>query len=205
VAPTAALDAAAVSAALIAAVFYVVFLLNPDYRGDTWLWVLVLMAELLTVLHALGTWWTILANDNAPDRPEVYAMRRRLLSGELRPTIDVFITACGEPIEIILGTVYAARDMRIDHRTWVLDDGRSDALRDACEAVGVGTCAARAASTRRQATSTLRWRAPTVPSSSSSTPTTCRAPTSWRGRCPTCMTTTSRSSRRRKRSRAHTA
>jgi cellulose synthase (UDP-forming) len=129
---------AAVSAALVAAVFYVVFLLNPDYRGDTWLWILVLMAELLTVLHALGTWWTILANDNAPDRPEVYAMRRRLLSGELRPTIDVFITACGEPIEIILGTVYAARDMRIDHRTWVLDDGRSDALREACEAVGVG-------------------------------------------------------------------
>lgn len=129
---------AAVSAALVAAVFYVVFLMNPAYRGDTWLWILVLLAELLTVLHALGTWWTILANDSAPDRPEVYTMRRRLKSGELQPTIDVFITACGEPIEIVMGTVYAARDMQIAHDTWVLDDGRSDVLRDACKTVGVG-------------------------------------------------------------------
>ena len=129
---------AAVSAALLAATFYVIFLLNPAYRGDTWLWVLVLLAELLTVLNALGTWWTILANDGAPDRPEVYAMRRKLVSGALEPTIDVFITACGEPLEIVMGTVYAARDMRIPHLTWVLDDGRSDALRDACAGVGVG-------------------------------------------------------------------
>src|SRR3954451_10426360 len=129
---------AAVALALIATVFYVLFLLNPAYRGDTWLWVTVLLAEGLTVFQALGTWWTVLANDNRPDSPEVYDWRRRLSSGELSPSIDVFITACGEPLEIVIGTVRAARDMRVAHETWVLDDGRSDELRDACAAEGVG-------------------------------------------------------------------
>jgi cellulose synthase (UDP-forming) len=45
---------------------------------------------------------------------------------------------CGEPIDIVLGTVRAARDMRVAHNTWVLDDGRSDELRQACSRERVG-------------------------------------------------------------------
>jgi cellulose synthase (UDP-forming) len=129
---------AAVTAALLFTIFYVVFLLNPVYRGDTWVWVLVLFAEGLTVLHALGTWWTIVAHDTRPDVPEVYGYRRGLLAGTLTPTIDVFITVYGEPIEIVMGTVHATRDMTVAHNTWVLDDGRSDELREACRIAGVG-------------------------------------------------------------------
>jgi cellulose synthase (UDP-forming) len=102
------------------------------------MWILVLFAEGLTVFHALGSWWTIIAHDTRPDLPEVYSWRRKLSSGELAPEIDVFITACGEPLEIVMGTVCAARDMAVSHKTWVLDDGRSDTLRDACESAGVG-------------------------------------------------------------------
>ena len=140
---------AAVAFALVASAFYLMFLLNPEYRGDTWLWVAVLAAEGLTVFQALGTWWTILAHDDRPDSPEVYVHRRQLLAGEWAPSVDVFITACGEPLEIVLGTVRAARDMRTPHHTWVLDDGRSDELRDACAA---GTCGGTAASTPRPGT-----------------------------------------------------
>jgi cellulose synthase (UDP-forming) len=128
----------AVAAALIATVSYVVFLLNPAYRGNTWMWILVLIAEGLTVFHALGTWWTIIAHDARPDLPEVYAWRRKLSAGELTPSVDVLITAYGEPLEIVMGTVHAAQAMAVGHATWVLDDGDSDALRDACAAAGVG-------------------------------------------------------------------
>jgi cellulose synthase/poly-beta-1,6-N-acetylglucosamine synthase-like glycosyltransferase len=128
----------AVATALVVTVFYILFLLDPGYRGDTWLWVILLFAEGLTVFQALGTWWTILAHDGRPDSPDVYLMRRRLLTGEERPSIDVFVTVCGEPIDIVLGTVRAARDMRIAHRTWVLDDGRSDELEQTCRIEGVG-------------------------------------------------------------------
>jgi cellulose synthase/poly-beta-1,6-N-acetylglucosamine synthase-like glycosyltransferase len=128
----------AVFAALAVTLFYMIFLLNPAYRGNTWVWVLVLFAEGITIFNALAMWWTVLVHTPHPDPPEVYAWRRRLLSGELKPTIDVFITVYGEPLEIVLVTVRAARDMAVEHRTWVLDDGSSDEVRDAAAAEGVG-------------------------------------------------------------------
>ncbi len=128
----------AVGVALVVTIFYILFLLDPAYRGNTTLWVIMLLAEGLTVFQALGTWWTILAHDGRPDSPEVFLMRRKLLAGEEKPSIDVFVTVCGEPIDIVLGTVRAARDMQLEHATWMLDDGRSDDLRDACEHEGVG-------------------------------------------------------------------
>ena len=128
----------AVSVALAATVFYMLFLFNPHYRGQTWLWLLVVAAEGLVVVQALLTWWTVLANPNLPDPPEVYAWRRRLASGELTPSIDVFITVYGEPAEIVLGTVRAARDMQVAHNTWILDDGDSDEIRDLAVREGVG-------------------------------------------------------------------
>jgi cellulose synthase (UDP-forming) len=127
-----------VTVALLATVFYLIFLLNPDYRGNPWVWSLVIVAEGLVVFQALATWWTVLVNDPLPDPPEVYVWRRRLAAGELKPTVDVFITVYGEPLEIVLTTVRAARDMHVAHKTWVLDDGDSDELRDACAREGVG-------------------------------------------------------------------
>ncbi|MET0419957.1 MAG: glycosyltransferase family 2 protein [Actinoplanes sp.] len=124
--------------ALTVTVFYMIFLLNPAYRGDTWVWVLVLFAEGITIINALAMWWTILAYAPRPDPPEVYAWRRRLTTGDLKPSIDVFITVYGEPLEIVLVTIRAARDMRVEHLTWVLDDGDSDELQAACAAEGVG-------------------------------------------------------------------
>jgi cellulose synthase (UDP-forming) len=128
----------AVFAALAVTLFYMIFLLNPAYRGNTWVWILVLFAEGITIFNALAMWWTVLVYTPHPDPPEVYAWRRRLLSGDLKPTIDVFITVYGEPLEIVLVTVRAARDMAVEHRTWVLDDGSSDEVRDAAAREGVG-------------------------------------------------------------------
>jgi cellulose synthase (UDP-forming) len=128
----------AVTVALCVTIFYILFLLNPAYRGNTWLWIVVLVAEGLTVFNALAMWWTVLAYDPHPDPPEVYTWRRKLASGELKPTIDVFITVYGEAIEIVLITIRAARDMHVEHKVWVCDDGDNDALRDVCIVEGVG-------------------------------------------------------------------
>ncbi|WP_088316932.1 glycosyltransferase family 2 protein [Kineosporia sp. R_H_3] len=128
----------AVALALAVTIYYVVFLLNPAYRGNPWLWGAVLFAEGLTVFQALGTWWTVLANQGHPDTTEVVLNRRRLTTGSWTPTVDVFITACGEPVEIVDGTIRAARDMAVPHKTWILDDGKSDELRDLCAELGVG-------------------------------------------------------------------
>jgi cellulose synthase/poly-beta-1,6-N-acetylglucosamine synthase-like glycosyltransferase len=127
----------AVALALGVTIFYMVFLLNPAYRGTPWLWVLVLLAEGTTVCNALAMWWTVLAYQPQPDPPEVYAWRRLLATGALTPSVDVFITVYGEPLEIVVETIRAARDMRVAHETWVLDDGDSDELRSTCAREGV--------------------------------------------------------------------
>ena len=128
----------AIIGALLATLGYQLFLLDPKYRGPWWLWTAMLLAEGLTALHAIGTWWTILAHDDLPESAEVTIWRNRLHAGGEVPTIDVFITAYGEPVELVRTTIRAARDMELPHRTWVLDDGRSDALEQVCAAEGVG-------------------------------------------------------------------
>ncbi|MGA5300341.1 glycosyltransferase family 2 protein [Nucisporomicrobium flavum] len=128
----------AIFGALLATIFYQTFLLDPQYRGPVWLWAAMLLAEGLIALHAIGTWWTILAHDNRDEPVAVAVRRNRLRAGAEVPGIDVFITAYGEAPELVRTTVRAARDMTLAHRTWVLDDGDSDELEEICAAEGVG-------------------------------------------------------------------
>ncbi len=128
----------AITGALLATLFYQLFLLDPAYRGPVWLWVAMLLAEGLTALHAVGTWWTILAHDDQPEPVAVTVWRNRLLDGAEVPGVDVFVTAYGEAPELVRTTMRAARDMELPHRTWVLDDGDSDALERICAEEGVG-------------------------------------------------------------------
>ena len=128
----------AIIGALLATVFYQIFLLDPQYRGPTWLWAAMLLAEGLIAIHAIGTWWTILAHDNRSEPVNVTVWRNQLRAGAEAASIDVFITAYGEAPELVRTTLRAARDMTLDHETWVLDDGDSDVLRQICADEGVG-------------------------------------------------------------------
>ena len=116
----------------------------------------------------------------------MYTWRRKLATGELTPTIDVFITVYGEPLEIVLATIRAARDMDVPHRTWVLDDGDSDELRDAAAPRRASDYLRRTDARPRQGRQRQRRAAggPPASSSSSSTPTTCPAPTSCSAALP---------------------
>jgi cellulose synthase (UDP-forming) len=128
----------AIIGALLATLFYQIFLLNPAYRGPGWLWAAMLIAEGLTAFHAIGTWWTILAHDDRPEPVDVTVRRNRLRAGAEVPSIDVYITAYGEDPELVRTTLRAARDMDLPHETYVLDDGDSDVLERICAEEGVG-------------------------------------------------------------------
>ncbi len=52
--------------------------------------------------------------------------------------IDVFITAYDEPLEILRRTAIGARAIRYPHRTYFLDDGKRDELRQIAEQLGIG-------------------------------------------------------------------
>lgn len=53
-------------------------------------------------------------------------------------TVDLFITTYNEPLEMVLATAIAARDVNYPHSTWILDDGDRPEFREAAARIGVG-------------------------------------------------------------------
>ena len=61
------------------------------------------------------------------------------LLGQSAPTVDVFITSCGEPVDVVIDTVATtvAQDYPSDRfRVLVLDDGHDEELQDAVKRLG---------------------------------------------------------------------
>ncbi|WP_235521173.1 glycosyltransferase family 2 protein [Cellulomonas sp. Leaf395] len=137
-------------------IIYAVFLLNPANRGDWLPYSLVIVAESVLVAHALLAMWTVLSSGSDPrgftfhhaqdrlydigeiirDGTEKDPQAWRMYLQEWPISVDVFITTYGEDLETIRRTVSAAVGMQGKHDTWVLDDGRSDEVRDLAAALG---------------------------------------------------------------------
>ncbi len=129
---------------------YATFLLDPGNRGDLVPWLVVVLAEGILVVHTVLAMWTVLSGTRdprtyaywtahgelltrAPDRP---AREWELSLAGRRPGVEVFVTVYGEPVEMIRRTASAAMAIRGEHRTWILDDGRSDEVRALAEELG---------------------------------------------------------------------
>lgn len=151
-------------AATIGAVVYFLFLMQPRYRGDILPYTIVMVCEFFIVAHGLVSFWTILSgrynprdfifhngqnNLFGPDTrikvKELLARNGVKLLRNLKPHIhnkavgvDVFIPVYGEPLEIIRETATAARDMYGYHKTYILDDGKSDRVEKLARDIGVG-------------------------------------------------------------------
>lgn len=142
--------------ALLGVLAYTVFLFNPENRGDWLPYSLVVIAEVVLVSQALLSMWTILSGSKDPRDFLFHHAQERLfdtamirsralekqppswpmLLDEKRIEVDVFITVYGEPLETIERTARAALAMRGEHTTWILDDGRSDEVRELAAAIG---------------------------------------------------------------------
>ncbi|MEW9554860.1 glycosyltransferase family 2 protein [Nonomuraea sp. NPDC050783] len=86
------------------------------------------LLQLVVVVHTALAWLATRGDDRARS-----PLPRRWRGG----SIDVFVTVCGEPLEVVLPVIRAARDLRLPHDTWVLDDGGDSRLRAACLADGI--------------------------------------------------------------------
>ncbi|MEC3851951.1 cellulose synthase [Paenarthrobacter ureafaciens] len=53
-------------------------------------------------------------------------------------TVDVFITTYNEPLDLVMTTALAAKEIRWPHSTWILDDGNRPEMRELAEANGIG-------------------------------------------------------------------
>ena len=136
---------------------YANFLLNPDSRGDWLPYLLVIGAESILIIQALLSMWTILSGSTNPREFGFHQAQSMLIHqrsvirdglqnspekwpmylGDHPATVDVFITTYGEDLDVIRETATAARVMHGEHLTWLLDDGRSDEVRDMAAELGV--------------------------------------------------------------------
>ena len=118
--------------------WYASFLLSPSHIGSPFAYGLLLLAESIGMTQLLGIWITILFAHRS-SVPGADVLHARALLAETRdpPSVAVFVTTAGEPLSTIHTTVTAARDMVLPHRTIILDDGWSDAVRSLAEELGV--------------------------------------------------------------------
>lgn len=93
-----------------------------------WIAVPLVVAETYSLvdvaLFGMTMWKAKRRDDPAPPAPGI--------------TVDVFVTTYDEPVELVMRTAEAARDISYPHRTWVLDDGSRPDLAAAARAAGVG-------------------------------------------------------------------
>jgi cellulose synthase (UDP-forming) len=142
--------------ATLGILFYAQFLLNPNNRGNWLPWMLVIVAETVLVVHALLSMWTILSGAKSPRDFAFHDAKNKLFvekqiraagltdSPHLWPihvngkpvTVDVFITVYGEELAKIRATASAALAIKGKHRTWILDDGRSDEVKRLADELG---------------------------------------------------------------------
>lgn len=81
---------------------------------------------------AVNTILSLYAAGDARTRPSYQLM------GSSAPTVDVFITCCGEPTDIVIDTVAAAAAQDYppkQFRVFILDDGHDEMLREAITAL----------------------------------------------------------------------
>jgi cellulose synthase (UDP-forming) len=93
-----------------------------------WIAVPLVVAETYSIIDSGlfgATVWRLKERGAAPPPPD-------------GATVDVFVTTYDEPIDLVMATAVAAREIAWPHETWVLDDGARPEMAAAAEAAGVG-------------------------------------------------------------------
>lgn len=117
---------------------YALYAFNPSNADNLPLYFVLLVADIIGISSIMGLWFTILFDIVVPDHHS--AANKTLAKKDFlskRHGVDVFITYAGEPIEILERTARAARDMAYPHKTFILDDKKSDQAQALAKKLGI--------------------------------------------------------------------
>ncbi len=114
----------------LAIVWYGAFIFNFNNADNLFLYIIQIGADSIAMMVLLGLWITILIDVIVENHHRVHKNQDVSFLKNEHPTIDIFITVYGEPIEIIQETVQAATSMEYNNKkVIILDDGKSDEVR----------------------------------------------------------------------------
>jgi cellulose synthase (UDP-forming) len=101
----------------IMALVYFSWWFVPSHVGNPVLYGLLIFGELYHVIMALGFWFTIYPGK---ERPSLVSLENK----KFAPSVDIFITVAGEPVDIIRQTAIAAKNIAYKKKTiYILNDG----------------------------------------------------------------------------------
>jgi len=149
--------------ATVGAFIYLNYLLQPAYRGDPLPYTLALTAEIFIIIQGLLSFWTILSGRFNPRNYEYHSAQSKLYDAPVGKTaikiletkdaeisrgvkmyvhhqpikVDIFIPVYGEPVDEIRQTAIAAFNAYGLHKTYILDDGKSDEVKAMAKEIGV--------------------------------------------------------------------
>ncbi len=125
--------------ALVCLGWYLMMLLDVRNMGHPVAYALLVVAEGLGIVQIAGVWISIIIGKEEQPKYNIDAIRTALIKRpHIGGKIAVFVPVCGEPLSVIRPTITAARDVRLPHETYVLDDGRSDQVKALATELGVG-------------------------------------------------------------------
>lgn len=124
-------------AAPIVVLLYASYIFNPAHADNLLLYALLLIADSFGMLAILSLWLTILMDVIIPEHHQVVDTKGATGFLGKKPTIDILITAAGEPATIIKKTAKAAVAMAYPHKTFILDDGKSSQVKALAKKLGI--------------------------------------------------------------------
>mgnify|MGYP002346663112 CR=1 FL=1 len=119
-------------------ILYGSFVFNPANADNILLYSIQVISDGIAIMALLGLWVTVLLDVIVEKHHRSHRSVPNSFLAEKHPTIDVFVTTAGEPIDIIYQTVSAAVNMEYPHATFVLDDGDSNDVRLLAAKIGAG-------------------------------------------------------------------
>lgn len=117
-------------------IYYASFVFNLENMGNVVLYILQVCADLIAMFVMLSLWVTIFMDVFVEKHHRIYNQQKQDFL-ESKPTVDIFITAAGEPDEIIEKTVRATLAMEYPHGVFLCDDGNSPYLKTLSAELGV--------------------------------------------------------------------
>ncbi len=121
----------------IIVIYYGYFVFNPANADNIFMYIIEVLADAIAIMVLLGLWITILMDVIVEKHHRPHNIKLDNFINKNKQTIDIFITAAGEPITIIEKTLRAAIKMDYPHNIFVLDDGHSIALNNLAISLGV--------------------------------------------------------------------
>lgn len=114
----------------ITVMFFAVYIYNPLNSGNPELYVLQLIADTIAIFMVSSLWLTILLDILQAEHNHRDIAYDNDWVKHHKPTVDILVPVSNESLKVVRHTLNQIDAMEYPHKTFVLDDGASDSMKN---------------------------------------------------------------------------